>query len=277
MKKQDLQNKGKAFGLSNYEIDTLIMYHCSISKKEYFLLDILDNFQNILDDFQRISDGYPLEYITSVCDFYGREFYVDKRVLIPRIDTECMIQRIKNKNYQTPLQHIDIWTGSWIIPITLNLEGVICSSQYALDLSFDALEVCQKNLEKYNLEKSVFVYNHDLLSHFDALNLHRSPKTMITANLPYIKNNDHDNMWLSTIVHEPDIALYWWKCSWFEIYERLIMQCKKIAENWYSIDLFIEIWFDQANLAQLFLEKQQLDFEFYRDSATIQRGIEIHF
>jgi methylase of polypeptide subunit release factors len=79
----------------------------------------------------------------------------------------------------------------------------------------------------------------------------------------------------STVNFEPDLALYGWKTG-FELYEILIGQCLQLWKKWADIDLYIEIGFDQKNIAMNFLTEKQLDFEFFKDSATIERVVYIH-
>ena len=256
-------------------MEAIIIYNLDISKNEYFLLDIIDNSERILHDFEKIWGWYPLQYVVRTSEFYGREFYVDRRVLIPRIDTELMIDCVKNNNYSENTNYLDIWTGSWIIPITLCLE--LSRNTYAFDISEDALDVCKTNIKKYKLDDKLKVYTSDLLEKFEDLELEKNKKLVITANLPYIKDEDFQNMSESTILHEPDLALYGWKETWFEMYEKLIAQCEELHMKGYDIDLFIEIGFDQKNIASDFLIENQLDFEFHKDSATIERVVEIHF
>jgi len=80
-------------------------------------------------------------------------------------------------------------------------------------------------------------------------------------------------MSIETINHEPDLALYWWKETWFELYEKLIEQCQKI----WNITLFIEIWFDQKEYSKSYLENKKLKNNYYKDNSWIDRCIKIIF
>jgi release factor glutamine methyltransferase len=263
--------------VSPQDIELLALYHLNISKNEFFLLDKIDNPEKIMSDYKKISEWYPIQYIVQSCEFYGREFYVDTDVLVPRIDTEILIDSVKQKSYPNSTQYLDVGTGSGIIPITLALELWQKITIAAFDISAEALEVCKKNIVRYSLEKNIHTFKSDLLENFWELQYVKERKLVITANLPYIKQKDFENMSKSTVLYEPDIALYGWEETWFEMYERLISQCIILWKEWYDIDLFIEIWFDQKEIAAQFLQGNQLDFEFHRDSATIERVVEIHF
>ncbi len=138
---------------------------------------------------------YPLAYLTGVKEFYGREFNVNENVLIPRPETETIIDILKELK---PTSMIDIGTGSGCIAITAKLEmpdlKVIAS-----DLSDSALIVARENCEKLECELDD-IRKADLLEQ-DITNI-----DTIVANLPYV-NKDWDFL-SPEIKNEPDSALY---------------------------------------------------------------------
>jgi len=150
------------------------------------------------------------------------------------------------------------------------------------------LEVSKINIKKHNLEDKVIQLHWDLLSSFILILNKKSILSplqeggidlIITANLPYIKDWDFENMDEETIKFEPDLALYWWEKTGFELYEKLIHQILKLQSinNIETIVLFIEIWFDQKEIAISFLEKLNLKFEIFKDNWGIDRCIKIYF
>jgi hypothetical protein len=86
------------------------------------------------------------------------------------------------------------------------------------------------------------------------------------------------NMDYSVINYEPKIALYGWKNTWFEMYEKLINQCFELKKvyNIEKIVLFIEIWFDQYEYSKNNLTNLWLEFEYFRDNSWIFRSIKIY-
>jgi release factor glutamine methyltransferase len=184
------------------------LHSATISKNEYFLLDNIDNSEKIITNFHRVSSGEPIQYVLNLCEFYGREFYVDNRVLIPRIDTEVMIDAILAQKYPTTTQYIDIGTGSGIIPITIASELRNHATMYAGDISKPALKVAKKNALIHGLKDDIFFFETDLLSALSRIEIALDSPLVITANLPYIKNADFANMSESTIQYEPNQALY---------------------------------------------------------------------
>lgn len=214
-------------------------------------------------------------------EFYSIRFYVDNRVLIPRNDTEILVdQALKTIKTSDFKEIIDIWTWSWAILISIFKNNNTIEKYYWIDISKDALEVASINIEKHNLWWQIKLLNSDLLEVFLSKNEKIfSKKIILTANLPYIKNWDFINMDLEVIQNEPHIALFWWEKTWFELYERLFDQII-LLKNIYNIEkiiLFIEIWFDQYEYSKSYLEKIKLNFEYFKDFNSIYRVIKIEF
>lgn len=206
-------------------------------------------------------------------EFFYQKFFYNKNTLCPRLETESLvrfaIETIKTEKIHTL---IDVWTGSWIIPISIkkncNLQNI-----YWLEKSKKAIKVA--NLNKKNLFSDIQIIESDLLKFFlKNTNFEFNKKIIITANLPYIKNEDWENMSNDTIF-EPKMALFWWKKTGFELYEKFIKQIV-IFQNIYKIkQLFtiIEIWFDQKKVAENFFNKMWLKFEFLKDLRWIDRFV----
>jgi len=214
-------------------------------------------------------------------EFYSIPLYIDNRVLIPRNDTEIMVDKVI-KTIKTEVEiydAIDVWTWSWAIIIAVYKNNDKISNYIWIDISQDALDISKINLWLHNLENKIKLINWDLLQTF----LQNEYKfvwknIIITANLPYIKNWDFINMDKEVIQNEPHIALFWWENTWFEIYERLLEEIKLFKKK-YSLEkviLFIEIWFDQYNYSKNFLEKLNLNFEYFKDLNNIYRIIKIY-
>src|SRR3989475_5889449 len=117
---------------------------------------------------ERRSRGEPVAYLTGHKEFYGLDFLVDKRVLIPRPETELLVEAALNACRQmlaagrTPIV-ADIGTGSGIIPITLAVLEPRLPCLYATDASSDALEVAYLNCQLHHVEHRVRLLQGDLL------------------------------------------------------------------------------------------------------------------
>ena len=141
-------------------------------------------------------DGIPIAYIQNKKEFYGREFLVNEHVLIPRPETESMIELVKELGLEAP-RIADIGTGSGCIAITLSLE-LRDSIIVAVDISDEALAVAKNNAK--HLGAQVTFRQSDLLAKIG----HRR-FDVICANLPYVP----DNLVTSPeITKEPSLALF---------------------------------------------------------------------
>lgn len=278
MKKQELILIWRKFWLQFDIIEKILIKKTGLNKSQFFLAEELNiwNLEELKNIFKKVAFGYPIEYILENAEFYGLDFYVDKRCLIPRNDTEVMVDEAIKVLSENSI-YIDIWTWSWAIPISVykNSKNKI-KKIYAVDISTDALEVAKKNIKTHNLENKIKLLKSNLLSDlFPFLAREGARGWVITANLPYIKNEDFWNMDREVILHEPAVALYWWKKTWFELYEKLIEQI--IESNNKKVILFIEIWFDQKEVAINYLENKKLSFEIFKDNWAIERCVKIKF
>lgn len=293
MFKKDLLNLWFSHGLSQNQIDEIILKVTGLSKSQLFLEEFIDNsyIKEIKDLFIRFESLEPFEYLVNNACFYGFDFYIDDRVLIPRNDTEVMVFEVLNHiiNKSEDFIFIDVWTWSGCIPISIynslklqNLHTKIVDI-IAVDLSSLALDVAKINIDNNNYQDKIKLLKSDLLSYFFIKNddlkvFFKSKRIVITANLPYIKNMDYENMDLWVVNYEPNIALYWWKETGFEMYERLLDECILLKKEYclQELVIFIEIWFDQGDYAKKFLENKWLNYECFNDNSWIFRCIKIN-
>jgi release factor glutamine methyltransferase len=148
----------------------------------------------------------PAAYILKRKEFYGIDFYVDSRVLIPRPETEVLVDAAlefadsRRRSLKRPLLIADIGTGCGAIAISLalNLPG---SNVYATDLSPIALEVARINCRLHKVTKQVTLFQGDLLQPLP------EPVDLIVANLPYIKNSELPDLSPEIAEFEPRMAL----------------------------------------------------------------------
>ncbi len=154
----------------------------------------------------RLKDYEPIQYILGESEFFGLQFKVTPNTLIPRPETEELVQFIldevsKFDNKSGPLELLDIGTGSGCIAISLakNLSETKVS---ALDISYEALEVAKENarINQVNIE----------FSECDILRCEILPKKydIIVSNPPYVRQLEKDWMQPNVLRHEPDLALF---------------------------------------------------------------------
>ncbi len=143
-------------------------------------------------------NGEPLQYIEEYIPFYSIQINVDQRCLIPRPETEFLIELIKN-NSDNPKKILDVGTGTGCIALMLkklNPESTVD----ACDISLDALDLAKENSEINNLEINLF--QSDLLNDVEEVDY-----DVIVANLPYIPTNTLSSLESEVVDYEPLVAL----------------------------------------------------------------------
>jgi len=149
--------------------------------------------------------GEPLQYIIGSAPFYGREFKVDSSVLIPRPETELLVEwAITVLRGRGARRVLDIGTGSGCIPISIKLE-VGDSDCSGLDLSDDALAIARQNA--HDLGADVSFRQADMLKD-DWLKEWDSSVDVLLSNPPYIASGERDSLESQVKDHEPEIALF---------------------------------------------------------------------
>ena len=167
----------------------------------------------------------PLAYIFREKDFFGRTFFVNENVLVPRPETETLIE-ITKKYAKNSDKILDIGTGSGIIPITLKAELGDEIEVFASDISVQALAIANLNAQKI-LSQNIELFESNLLEQIPAETL--SKITIITANLPYVNRDWVDFEKNNELHHEPQIALYARK-NGLELIFKLIYQAQDLPK-----------------------------------------------
>jgi len=201
-------------------VEELLVYgksHCHSDLAKLLLADILSKnpleLLNYLDLevedtlYERykkavlaVENGTPLQYALGKVNFYGNEFFIDERVLIPRFETEELVENTINyinEYFTSPVDIIDLGCGSGVIGLTLE-KKVSTKSVDLIDISDDALEVANKNCGKLN--SSANLIKSDMFSSVE------KKYDVIISNPPYIKEKEE----IEEIVknNEPHLALY---------------------------------------------------------------------
>ncbi len=153
---------------------------------------------------QRRANHEPVQYITGIVEFYGLEFHVDKSVLIPRPETEILVETIiKNTNPDEKINILDIGTGSGNIAVTL-AKHLPNSKVTAIDKSKDALKIAIKNSELNNVNEQIDFIEYDILNN---QKFFANDFNLIVSNPPYVSEEEYNNLEPELNEYEPSIAL----------------------------------------------------------------------
>lgn len=156
-----------------------------------------------ISDLQRLKAGEPIQYVIGVTDFYGLELVVNPSVLIPRPETEELVNLIIYENKeQQPLRILDLGTGSGAIAITL-AKKLVHSHITATDFSPEALQTAQANARRHNTD---ITWLHDDMLHPNYSQL--GTYDIIVSNPPYIPLNEKPTLHTNVREHEPGSALF---------------------------------------------------------------------
>lgn len=207
-------------------LSTLLGYNyleLSLHLEDLISDEIINKFNKCIDN---IKNGKPIQYALNNVNFYGLDFYVDERVLIPRFETEELVYNTNNyinKYFQKNIKVLDLCTGSGCIGLTLkNLNNNL--SVTLSDLSPYALEVCEINRKNLNLDANII--QSDLFG-----NIH-DKYDVIVSNPPYVSINDEVDFIVKN--NEPNIALYA-KNDGLEFYERILKECEMYLNSRYLV------------------------------------------
>ena len=177
-------------------------------------LDIYLRFEEPLDTNQlavlkgwinrRIKNNEPLQYITGSCEFYGRRYIVNPKVLIPRQETERIVDLVIEKSRLIDNPYIlDIGTGSGCIALTCASE-IPSSKVFGFDISSDALQIAEENKSKLELENICFGMLDILV---DVPDISSKKYDLLVSNPPYVSKNEMKHLSKEIKNFEPHIAL----------------------------------------------------------------------
>ena len=226
-------------------------------------------------------EKFPVQYLLNEQEFYGRKFYVDKGVLIPRQDTEILVEKMidilkhnilktqdfldkDNINSKVHPKILDIGVGSGIIGITaaLEIEG---SYVLGVDISEKALETAQKNKEILKVSNIKFLKS-DLFE-----NVEFREFDMIVSNPPYISLSEVGIMSDDALLHEPSEALFAENDGLYFYYEI----CQKASDYLANFGyLLFEIGYKQAkNIVEIMTSSGFKNVEVIKDLAGLDRVV----
>lgn len=184
--------------------------------------------------YKKLAVHIPAQYIIGYAEFFGMQLKVDERVLIPRPETEELVELILAENPETNLSVLDIGTGSGAIALALAKNRPDWSVT-AADISQDALDVANENAKNQNLQ--IFLKKSDCFTEIS------EKYDIIVSNPPYISREDESEVGLNVLNSEPHLALFADEDG-LAIYRRIAEDAKDYLKDGGKI--YLEIGYKQG-------------------------------
>jgi len=240
-------------------LELYLMYDRPLTEKE------LAEYREYL---KRRSTFEPAQYIIGTVEFYGLEFKVSPAVLIPRPETEILVETVINSvSKEDELRIMDIGSGSGNISIAIavNLTNAYVTG---IEISKSAIIVAEENLKKYDLNKRVAFLNYDILSiNGDEL----SEFDIIVSNPPYVSKEDYGKVQKEILNYEPNIAVTDFNDG-YKFYREIISLSSQILKSHGKI--FFEIAQGQSKKISEFMKENKFkEISIVQDYQKIDRVI----
>ncbi|MFP4697456.1 MAG: peptide chain release factor N(5)-glutamine methyltransferase [Eubacteriales bacterium] len=257
--------------LDNIKNEVIMLIESALNiTKVYFLThpnEVVDlkDYNIFIQKVKRRARREPLQYIIGHQAFMGLDFYVNSNVLIPRPETEILVEEVlKVINNKRELNVLDLCTGSGCIAISLGYYSKL-NHIVAVDISKEALHVANKNAKQNNvnitfIKSDLFIdLKEDFLDYFD----------VIVSNPPYIPKKQIGKLMIEVKDYEPSLALDGHEDGLF-FYKEIAKKAKNYLRE--KGRLFFEIGFDQGQSVSDILKKEQYNsINVKKDLAGLDR------
>lgn len=240
--------------LEKNNIETYVAEYLLLEKKQWTKTELLLHFKEEMPkeeqhqfkkDLEKISHHIPVQYIIGSCEFYGRRFLVNEQTLIPRPETEELVDLILKENSDSEKKVVDIGTGTGIIAISLKADKPNWQVT-GLDISKEALEVAKANSKELNV--SVSFLESDVLSGLDSL----EKIDILVSNPPYISYDEWEEMDVSVREFEPKQALFA-EDEGLAIYKKIANEAREHLSE--TGKIYLEIGYLQGNAVSTIFQK----------------------
>jgi release factor glutamine methyltransferase len=262
------REKLSAAGVAEWSLDAwyLLEYADGCTKNEYFLhpdREVPHVKRQLYEELiEKRSRHIPLQHLTGSQEFMGLSFYVNENVLIPRQDTEILVEEA-GKYMMPKMEILDLCTGSGCILLSIltlypGLNGT------GADLSEKALEVAKRNRANLNLEEKARLVHSDLFAQIEG------SFDRILSNPPYIPTKTVDTLMEEVRDHEPRMALDGLEDGLY-FYRKIVEQSPAYLKP--GGMLFLEIGYDQAAAVTALMEKDFTGVQVVKDLAGLDRVV----
>ncbi len=250
-----------AFAIGCRRIDLFLALEKPLQKHER------EHFKTLL---VRRARGEPVAYILNYKEFYGLKFKVNADTLIPRPDTEVLIESVlKVAVKESPLDILDIGTGSGCIGLVL-AKNLPRATIHACDISPKALQVAEENKTLLNIQNARFFETDCSDLTVFAKTLAGQKFDFIVSNPPYISRDQKNSLMQSVRAFEPELALFPQSSDALYFYRIFSESLKDFLhpKGW----IFLEIGFDQApGVTKIFENAGWLNFQIFKDLSGCDR------
>lgn len=227
-----------------------------------------DELATLRGMIKRRSAGEPLQYILGEAHFHGHIFHVRPGVLIPRPETELLVDEALRRT--KPLRCLDIGTGSGCIAITVALQN-LDTEVLAVDISDDALEIARDNAKTLGAMhidfRNLDIFDDEAIRAIGSFDL-------VISNPPYIADLDLKDLQTEVRDHEPHIALSDGGDG-LRFYRRLAELGPQLLRQ--KGEMFLELGYNQAGQVRQLFEKQGFQVEIYKDFEKTERILRAHY
>ncbi len=256
--------------IESFLADSLILLCYTLDLNKTSLL-IHKNDEISISDFNRYKDyielrckNMPVKYITGICEFMSLDFIVNENVLIPRPDTEILVEEvIKDNSHKNP-EILDLCAGSGCIGISL-AHYIKDAKVTLVDISDEAIDIINKNIEKHSLLNRAKVTKKDILNETIV-----GKYDIIVSNPPYINDEDYENLMPDVKNFEPEIALLS-KDDELRFYKRIVdayyVNLKEGGK------LYFEVGYNQSEAVREYMKDKFTDIEIIKDLSGIGRVV----
>jgi len=216
------------------------------------------------------AEGMPIQHITGHQEFMSLDFIVNSDVLIPRGDTEILVESVIrhcNKHTSKEVRILDIGTGSGCIAVSL-AHYIVSSSIVAVDFSLKALEVAKHNALKNKVEERIDFRQIDILE--DSNEIEENFFDVVVSNPPYIDLEEMGQLQKEVKDFEPDSALYGGEDG-LDFYRGIVEKAAKFLKP--NGLLFFEVGYKQAKKVKKLMENGYKNIQIIQDLSQIERVV----
>ncbi|HWP92963.1 MAG TPA: peptide chain release factor N(5)-glutamine methyltransferase [Thermodesulfobacteriota bacterium] len=273
---RELYNQGKEVirqsGIENPELEAFLLLAkaLSIEVKDIYSHPEREFGPEEVEEFNRLLERRikrePMAYILGEKEFYSRSFLVTPDVLIPRPETEVLVEEALKilENFTSP-SIIDVGTGSGCIAVTLGSERQDASI-FATDISYEAILIARKNAKRHGVSEWISFICAHLLGCFKDESF-----DLVVSNPPYVKRTDYDSLDRDVRDYEPKLSLLGGE-EGIEYIKEIILQSKRALkkDGW----CIIEVGVNQSDrVIEMFAEAGFKDISLTKDLSGIERVI----